>query len=109
MADPVSNAPPRRSRFLRAVLWLGLAVSLARIGALWYAFALVRKYELPDEVSLPQWLWYPEALLLPPSFAWTVGWAAAFSAALLVGSFTIALVLAAIGRMGSAFGPNSKS
>ena len=91
--------PPRR-RFARLFLWLGVAISIARVGALWYAFALVTKYELPVEVSLPQWLWYPEALLLPASFAWTLSWTAFFSGCLLAGSFAIAFVLAVIDMAG---------
>ncbi len=91
---------PRKRRFARLFLWLGLAISVARVGALWYAFALVTKYELPDSVSLPQWLWYPEALLLPPSFAWTLPWTAFFSGCLLVGSFAMAFVLAVVDMAG---------
>ncbi len=94
------SKPPRRRRFARLFLWLGAAISIARVGALWYAFALVTKYDLPESVSLPQWLWYPEALLLPDSFAWTLPWTAIFSGCLLAGSFAIAFLLAVIDMAG---------
>lgn len=65
---------------------LGFLLAATRIGVLWFLIYREATYQQ----SLPQLplilLLYPEGLLLPRNFAWTVERGVAFSGALLLGS-----------------------
>jgi hypothetical protein len=75
--------------FAYRVTKLASLLAAVRIGVLWFliyreATHQQRLVELPLVLLL-----YPEGLLLPRNFAWTVGTGVAFSGALMMGSFLL--------------------
>ena len=77
---------------LTRVLTVGLVLSCARVGVLW--FLLAREWEHQQSLALLPlvFLLYPEALPLPDDFNWTVSSAVAFSGALVCGSFLVVAI-----------------
>jgi len=78
--------------YLMRILTIGLGLSAARIAVLW--FLIHREWGHQQSITfLPLIvLLYPEGLLLPPSFSWSLGRAIGFSAVLLFGSFLLTAV-----------------
>lgn len=88
-----------RAPFCSRVVRVGVFVAAARIGVFWYLF--IRRamgQESLDEVLLI-WLLYPEGLLIPRAWKWTLTKGVGMSIALLVGSLLITAIIAAILRV----------
>ena len=86
--------PPFFGRVIRA----GLVVAAARIAVFWYV--LIRHAmgrESLDEILLILLL-YPEGLLIPRDWSWTLTRGIGFSGALLFGSLCITAFIAAVLR-----------
>jgi hypothetical protein len=84
--------------FIHRVIRLGSLLAATRIGVLW--FLIYR--EATHQQSLVQLplilLLYPEGLLLPRNFTWTVEKGIAFSGALLLGSLLLVAFVVRVTR-----------
>lgn len=89
------NAAGSHGSLLRFFLTVGMILALVRISALW--FLVYHVWARQGSVSqLPLVvLLFPDGLLLPNRFAWTVWGTALFSIVLLIGSFAWAGALTA--------------
>jgi hypothetical protein len=77
---------------------LGSLLAAARIGVLWFLFYReATRHQSLSELPLILLL-YPEGLLLPRNFTWTVGKGVAFSGALLLGSLLLVAFVVRVTR-----------
>lgn len=74
------------------IFTVGLSLSVVRIAALW--FLIYREWSHRQSIGLLPLvsLLYPEGLLLPARFNWTLWGAIGFSGILFLGSFVLATV-----------------
>jgi hypothetical protein len=90
-----------RTSFLSQLVCVGLFVANIRIGVFWHIFTRhATGQQSLDEVLLILLL-YPEGMLIPRNWSWTLTRGIGFSGALFVGSMFITAIIAAMLRVAS--------